>query len=54
MGARKAARKSWEGDSYGNWSGEGADAWYQVAFRGADPLSAEFAVLSERIFGPAL
>ena len=53
-GALKAARKCWEGDSYGNWTGEGEDAWYQVAFRGAMPLSAEFTALAERIFGPAL
>jgi exodeoxyribonuclease V gamma subunit len=53
-GALKAARKVWAGDPYGNWAGEGEDPWYQVAFRGAEPLSAEFAALAERIFEPAL
>ena len=52
--AFKAARKLWEGDSFGNWAGEGDDAWYQVAFRGTEPLSAELAELAERVFGPAL
>lgn len=52
--AIKAAGKIWEGDSYGNWVGEGNDAWYQVAFRGAEPLAGEFASLSRRVFGAAL
>lgn len=52
--AFKAARNSWEGHGFGNRAGEGEDVWHQVAFRGAEPLSAEFADLSRRIFGPAL
>jgi exodeoxyribonuclease V gamma subunit len=52
--AFKGARKIWEGDSYGHRVGEGNDAWYQVAFRGAEPLSGEFVSLSRRIFGAAL
>jgi exodeoxyribonuclease V gamma subunit len=45
-----AARRVWEGGEYQR--GECQDLYYQLAFRGSDPLDAEFLRLSEAVFRP--
>ncbi len=44
------ARRCWEG-SEKTW-GESQDIYYQLVFRGCQPIDAEFAALSKAIFGP--
>ena len=52
--ALRAARRQWQGDSFGHLAPEGADVYYQLAFGGADPLDAEFEELALAVFGPVL
>jgi exodeoxyribonuclease V gamma subunit len=47
-------RAVWEGSrrDESNGRGECEDLYYQLAFRGADPLDEEFKALARAIFGP--
>ncbi|MDQ2695003.1 MAG: exodeoxyribonuclease V subunit gamma, partial [Pseudomonadota bacterium] len=45
-----AARKKWEGSE--EHPGECQDLYYQLAFRGSDPLDGEFAALAMAVFRP--
>jgi exodeoxyribonuclease V gamma subunit len=47
-----AARREWQGNDYHR--GECEDHYYQLAFRGSDPLQGEFPQLAQRIFRPLL
>nr|MBZ4193359.1 hypothetical protein [Candidatus Contendobacter sp.] len=50
--ALREARKTWEGSVYGDNRAERNDAYYQLAFRGTDPLDEEFVELALTVFGP--
>ncbi|MCC6135434.1 MAG: exodeoxyribonuclease V subunit gamma [Candidatus Contendobacter sp.] len=50
--ALRAARQVWEGSAYGDNRAERNDAYYQLAFRGTDPLDEEFVTLALAVFGP--
>lgn len=45
-----AARRAWEGSEY--YWGESENSYYQLVFRGSDPLDKWFAELAEAVFGP--
>jgi exodeoxyribonuclease V gamma subunit len=51
--ALKEARKAWEENEY-TGRGEEADPYHRLAFRGRDPLDAEFTALAEAVFLPLL
>jgi exodeoxyribonuclease V gamma subunit len=46
------ARSIWEGDEFR--AGEGDDPYHQLCYRGLDPLSAEFSLVSLEFWGPLL
>ena len=46
-----AARGAWRSNHH---RGEDADPYYRLAFRGCDPLDAEFEQLAATVFGPLL
>jgi exodeoxyribonuclease V gamma subunit len=45
------ARREWQGTDFGN-EGECEEAYYRLAFRGADPLDGEFTRLAKAVYGP--
>jgi len=47
-----AAQRVWEGNDFGR--GESANPYYQLAFRGSDPLDDEFRELARRVYEPFL
>ncbi|HEY8554938.1 MAG TPA: exodeoxyribonuclease V subunit gamma [Burkholderiales bacterium] len=51
----EAARKEWEPNAFnGSFRAEKDDPYYDLVFRGEDPLDGEFERLAEEIFGPVL
>lgn len=48
----KKYRATWEGSDFSR--GECDDPYYQLAFRGSDPLDGEFEEISRAVFGPML
>jgi exodeoxyribonuclease V gamma subunit len=46
------AWREWQGNDYHR--GECEDHYYQLAFRGSDPLQGEFPQLAQKIFRPLL
>lgn len=50
--ALRAARRTWEGSDFQTMPPESADVYYQLAFRGADPLDAEFMATAATVFAP--
>jgi exodeoxyribonuclease V gamma subunit len=52
--AMKEALGTWNGNAFRSISGEGEDAYNQVAFRGVNPLSGEFEQLARQVYGTAL
>lgn len=50
-----AARQVWRGGEFADYRpGEGGDPYYQLAFRGTEPLDAEFMMLATEVFLPML
>ncbi|MGA7802920.1 MAG: exodeoxyribonuclease V subunit gamma, partial [Gammaproteobacteria bacterium] len=47
-----AARREWEGSDFSR--GEGANPYYELAFRGSDPLDDAFRALARQVFEPFL
>jgi len=45
-----SARGVWRGSDF--WGGEGDEPYFQLAFRGVDPIGDDFLTLVERILGP--
>lgn len=52
--AMAAALAAWQPDAFGNRYTEATDPCNRVAFRGRDPLDAEFARLAQAVFAPVL
>ena len=50
--ALRAACRIWEGSDFQTTPPESADIYYQLAFRGADPLDAEFMTTAATVFAP--
>ena len=50
--ARGEARVQWLGNEF--LGGEALDPWNALAFRGRDPLDAQFEALAQALYGPAL
>jgi exodeoxyribonuclease V gamma subunit len=49
-----AARASWAGNPFTGAPGESDDAYFEVAFRGQEPLDEDFATTAQEVFGPLL
>jgi exodeoxyribonuclease V gamma subunit len=52
--ALAAARTAWNGSDFSPKTPESQDPYHRLAFRGLDPLDAEFARLAREVFRPAL
>ena len=52
--ALAAARTAWNGNEFSKKTPEGQDPYHRLAFRGLDPLDAEFERLAREVFLPML
>ena len=52
--ALSAARTTWDGSEFSRKTPEGQDPYHRLAFRGLDPLGAEFERLAREVFLPML